>query len=227
MGELEDDPANDVVDARAQTAARHDAAAQAVRIEEDVIARARELERRSSAQVGTVLGDLRHAVIERDSVGLADVVNGVSREAMREGRGVEARPQNFDLEVFCHDTLGSFRHREPNRRHRAPPYPRLRFTTLSSKLPIALSYGPSRIRHGRSPRSCRRHEDGARLRRRHRPGLPDRVRRAKGDDRSSRAAVARRRALHAHVRRLPRRRGAGIRGGFERRGWRAASSWPP
>ena len=75
----EDEPADDVVDPRAQTAASDDPATKTARVEENVIARAGELERGCSREVTPVLPDLRDAIVERDTVGAAHVVDRVLR----------------------------------------------------------------------------------------------------------------------------------------------------
>src|SRR5271155_5738656 len=66
--ELEDQTANDVVDPGAKSPARHDAAAQATRLEEDAIAGSRQLERWGVRKVGSVVEELRQAIIEGDSI---------------------------------------------------------------------------------------------------------------------------------------------------------------
>ena len=119
--ELEHEPADHVVDAGAEPAARHDPAAQAARVEEDAVARARQLEGRRPRRVAAVLGRLREAIVEQDPVRLTDVVNRALREAARQGRRVAAGAEDLDVEVRGDDATGSLGHgqRDGHRRENA------------------------------------------------------------------------------------------------------------
>ena len=82
LRQLEDEPADHVVDPRAQAAAGDDPAAEARGLEEDAVARPRELEGRR-ARGSARCSSVRQAVVEEDPVGLADVVDRASARAGR------------------------------------------------------------------------------------------------------------------------------------------------
>jgi hypothetical protein len=110
LGELEHKSPDHVVDAWAQAAARDDAAPQAPRVEEDVIARARQLEGwRARRLVAMGRHDTGKAVVQEDTVGLANVVDGGAREAVRERGRMTAAAEDFHLDVRTDDALGSLR----------------------------------------------------------------------------------------------------------------------
>ena len=107
--QLEHEPADDVVDARAQASAGHDAAAELRRVEEDAIARPRQLEgRETEPPASGGAGGLaeqrarakgRQTVVEQDLVRFADEVDGAAAEAGRHRRGKLAGPENLDRDV--------------------------------------------------------------------------------------------------------------------------------
>ncbi len=72
--ELEDDRADDVVEAGAEAAAGHDADLGRGWVEEDLVARAARLERRQLVERDSARGDQRERVVVQDPVVLADVV---------------------------------------------------------------------------------------------------------------------------------------------------------
>ena len=74
--QLEDQPAHDVVDAGAEAAAGHDPDPEGGRIEEDAVARARELERRQRRKTGGAGGHHpRGAIVEQNPIRLPNMVH--------------------------------------------------------------------------------------------------------------------------------------------------------
>jgi hypothetical protein len=124
-GELEDQTADDVVDSRTETPARHDRASETPRVEEYLVARAGKLERRGPSEVPLVLLDLRNPVVDRHPVGLPHIVDGRTGEPMGERGGDVARPEDFHLDVLGHDSVRPLRSRQADRHSRGEYGPRV------------------------------------------------------------------------------------------------------
>ncbi len=107
MRELQDQPADDVVDAGTQAAARDDPAPQRRRIEEDAIARAGNFEG-GDARVWVAVAR-RQAVIQQHPLGRAHPLHRAQAQASGQRRFLPARAQDLDLEVLGLDPLGALR----------------------------------------------------------------------------------------------------------------------
>ncbi len=109
LGQFQHQPAHDVVQPRTQPAAGDDARPQRARIEEDLVARPRQLEGGQGAQPSAVRPQVRQAVVHQHLVGLADEVHGTGPQVRRHRRGQQALAQVLDGHVLRGDRRGPAR----------------------------------------------------------------------------------------------------------------------
>ncbi len=94
--ELEHDAAHHVVEPGAEAAAGDDPAAERARIEEDLVARPRELEGRQVQGRPCVLSELGDAVVDEHLVGPAHEGHGGLAQVRGDGRGEQALSEHLD-----------------------------------------------------------------------------------------------------------------------------------
>ncbi len=103
MRQLEHQPAHDVVEPRAQPAAGDDPGPQRPGIEEDLVARPRQLERRQRPELPRVGPQARQAIVDQHLVRLAHEVHRVLTEVRRHRRSQPALAQVPDRDILHPD----------------------------------------------------------------------------------------------------------------------------
>ncbi len=147
MRELEDEPSDDVVDPRAQSPARDNAAPEPLGFEIDAVPGTRQFECGGAKRLVAMGDDRGLTVVQENTVGVANVVNGLLREPVRERRRVPARAQDPDFKVARNDPAGALRNGQGERhaqRIEAPPF-RVTFATITGEASGALPTRPIRL----------------------------------------------------------------------------------